>query len=215
MSQRKSFPALHDVPVGYMRTWRFDINQRREATYLSVWGVALMFAAWIGFLALARALKPAAFPKGFLFQSSSVMDSLLFIGELLIVFALMVVLHEGLHGLCFWAFTGERPKFAFKVYYASAAAPGWFFPRGLYLVTALAPLVGITLICLAMLAWMPVAFAVPAFLLLVFNTSGAVGDIWVALRLFFLPSSTYIKDDGDRIEFYDHATGTPTIRLNK
>lgn len=202
---------MREVPVGYMRTWRFDINQRREATYLSVWGVVLMLAAWVGFLELARVLQPAAFPKGVTFQIGSVMDSLLFIGELLGLFILMIVLHEGLHGLCFWAFTGERPKFAFKVYYASAAAPGWYFPRGQYLVTALAPLVGITLICLAVLAWLPAALAVPAFLLLVFNTSGAVGDIWVALRLLVRPASTYIKDDGDRIEFYDHATGTPTI----
>lgn len=169
---------------------------------LSLWGIVILFAAWIGFLALGRAVQPQVFTAGFLFKPESISDSLIFIGELLLVTVLMVFMHEGLHGVFFWAFSKERPRFAIKIYYAYAAAPGWFFPRWQYLITALAPLVGITLVGVAALLWLPAFWAMPAFMLLVFNTSGAVGDIWVALRLLFCPRTTYTKDYGDKIEFY-------------
>jgi hypothetical protein len=194
--------AQQSLPQSYTRFWSFDINETKEALYLSLWGAVLMVAAWIGFLPLARFFKPAAFPKNFLFQSGTWQDTLIFIINLALVTVVMVVLHEGLHGLFFWLFSADRPRYAIKVYYAYAAAPGWYFPRWQYFFTALAPLAGITLLCIAALAWAPAAFAIPAYLLLVFNTSGAVGDIWVALRLFSCPKTTYIKDYGDRIEFY-------------
>ncbi len=114
---------------------------------------------------------------------------------------LMLVLHEGLHGLFFRLFT-VNAKVRFKIYYASAAAPDWHFPRWQYMIIALAPLVGITLLCLAALAWLPKEVAVPAFILLLFNTSGAVGDLWVAARLVFCPRVTYVRDYGDAIEFF-------------
>jgi hypothetical protein len=202
MQKTQTAQAVRTLPTGYIRAWYFDINQRREATFLSLWGAVLMLAAWVGFLALARIWKPQAFPEGFLFRSESPLKTLAFVGMLVLVTLLMIVLHEGLHGLCFLVFTRERPKFALKIYYASAAAPGWYFPRWQYMITALAPLVGITLLCLAALAWLPDPFAMPAFLLLVFNTSGAVGDIWVALRLLTSPPDVYVKDFGDRIEFH-------------
>ncbi len=40
------------------------------------------------------------------------------------------------------------------------------------------------------------------FILLLFNTSGAVGDLWVAARLVFCPRVTYVRDYGDAIEFF-------------
>jgi hypothetical protein len=202
MSDRQLLRARRDLPAGYIRGWSFDINQRREALYLSIWGILLLLASWFGFLALARVFKPGAFPKGFLFKSGSLVETLIFIGELLLVTALMVILHEGLHGLAFWLFSHGKPQYALKVYYASAAAPDWFFPRWQYLITALAPFVGITALCIAGLAWLPTPLALPCLLMLVFNTSGAVGDLWVVGRLLISPASTYIKDYGDRIEFY-------------
>ena len=67
----------------------------------------------------------------------------------------MIVLHEGLHGLFFWLFTREKPKFAFKGFYAYAAMPDWYLPKKEYLITALAPLVGITLLGVLGLALLP------------------------------------------------------------
>ena len=205
MDKINQLKAQRELPREYTCFWRFDITQYKEAVSLSVWGAIIMLAAWIGFLALARVAKPAVFSKGFLFKPESIGASLVFIIEVLAVTGLMIVLHEGLHGLFFWLFTGERPRFAIKIYYAYAAAPGWFFPRWQYFITCLAPLVGITLIGVAALFWLPAFCAMPAFLLLVFNTSGAVGDMWVALRLLVCPRTTFAKDYGDRIEFYQPA----------
>jgi hypothetical protein len=202
MKNSFSIKARRDFPDGYARFWGFDIRQKREALFLTILGVVLLFAAWLVFFPLARSLHPNVFSFNFQANSIEMIKALIFLGELLLVTVLMLVLHEGLHGLFFWLFTGERPKFDFKIYYASAAAPDWYFPRWQYFFIALAPLVGITLLCLAVLAWLPAALAIPAFIMLLFNTSGAVGDLWVAARLVFCPRTTYVRDYGDGIDFF-------------
>ncbi len=69
------------------------------------------------------------------------MIALLFLGVplayLLGVLIVTLVLHELVHGLCFWSFTRDRPRFGWKLIYAYAAAPGWYLPRGRYLTVAL------------------------------------------------------------------------------
>lgn len=202
MRKISQLKAQREIPQTYVCFWRFDIRQYKETITLSVWGVIILLAAWVGFLSLARVAQPAVFAEGILFKVDSISASLVFIIEVLAVTGLMLVLHEGLHGLFFWLFSGERPRFALKLYYAYAAAPGWYFPRWQYFITSLAPLIGITLIGVAALFWLPAFCAMPAFLLLVFNTSGAVGDMWVALRLLVSPRATFAKDYGDRIEFF-------------
>ncbi len=60
----------------------------------------------------------------------------------------------------------------------------------------------ITLIGILCLAWLPASFILPTWLILVFNTSGAVGDLWVVGNLLRFPVSTYILDSGDASEFF-------------
>jgi hypothetical protein len=205
MENSEQMKACRDIPKGYTLFWSFDISKPKETVNLSFWGLMIAIVSWFGFLALARSLHPAIFPRGSFQISISILSSLIFIAEVLIISILMIIIHEGFHGIFFWIFSGERPKFAFKIYYAYASAPGWYFPRWQYFYTALAPLIGITLIGVAALLWLPAYCAMPALMLLVFNTSGAVGDIWVALRLVICPRSTLVRDYGDKIEFFKPA----------
>ncbi len=121
---------------------------------------------------------------------------------LLIAVIVMLFVHEGLHGVFFWLFSRSRPKFAFKGYYASASAPGWYFPRRQYILIGLAPLIFITLAGIAGLAWFPKTLVLPTLLILIFNTSGAIGDLWVVGRLLAFPATTYILDSGSASEFF-------------
>jgi hypothetical protein len=202
MNQSPSIKARRDLPPGYSLFWRIDIKESKTALRLSIWGTLLLLVSWFGFLAIARALKPDVLPIGFYFKMETLGEALVFLGELILVTALMLILHEGLHGVFFRLITHERPKYGLKIYYASAAAPDWYIPRRLYFLTALAPLLGITPLCLAALAWLPQTFAMPALLLLVFNTSGAIGDIWVVAKLISSPRDTLVKDYGDIVAFY-------------
>ena len=202
ISSATRWTARKDLPQAYTLAWQFDIRQKREVIVLNLLGAVLLVLSWIGFSALARLLRPGTAVSGTTIASGNLAQLLLFIGIVILATVVMLVVHEGFHGLFFWLFSHSRPRFAFKVFYAYAAAPDWYFPRWQYIIIGLAPLVGITLLGIAALAWLPVPWLVPTLMLLVVNTSGAVGDMWVVGRLLANPASTYIRDYGDKIEFY-------------
>lgn len=129
-------------------------------------------------------------------------DLLRFLLLALIVLAMMVVLHEGLHGLMFWHFTGDRPTFGFKGLYAYAAAPSWYLPRNQHLVVALAPLLVITLGGLLLVALLPEAAVLPIIAIVALNAGGAIGDILVALWLLRIDAAALIQDTGDAITVF-------------
>ena len=62
-----------------------------------------------------------------------------------------LVVHELIHGLFFWLFTGSAPRYGLGLSYAYAAAPDWYIPRRKYQVTGLAPVVIIGLGCLLLM----------------------------------------------------------------
>lgn len=201
MDSPRQLSARKELPENYHPVWKFDITKKADLIRLNIGGVILLFASWFGFLALARALRPEL-ETGILFKSGNIAQALWVLVMLVVVTAVMIVVHEGFHGLFFWIFTRTRPKFAFKGFYASASAPGWYFPRWQYIIIGLAPLAGITLLGFIGLLWLPASFVLPVVLILVFNTSGAIGDLWVVGRLLFFPATTYIFDLGDSSEFF-------------
>lgn len=194
--------ARKDLPENYQSAWTFNITRTKEIIWLNVLGVVLfVFSLW-AFSALTHLLRPGLFDSGVFFTTGSLSEALMNLVVLLIAIVVMLTVHEGFHGLFFWIFSRSRPVFAFKIYYASATAPGWYFPRWQYILVGLAPLVAITLIGILCLAWLPAVLILPTWLILVFNTSGAVGDLWVVGNLMRFPASTYILDSGDASEFF-------------
>ena len=116
-----------------------------------------------------------------------------------------VVLHELVHGLSF-AISGGHPRYGAGVShfvpYFYATSPGRFTPRRMIMV-ALTPLIVLSALSVAG------AFAFPGlagFFAVVFvgNAAGAVGDVWMALRLrVFLPlADASVSDLGERMEVY-------------
>lgn len=202
MDSPQKLLARKDLPENYHPVWKFDITRKVDLILLNIGGIALLVASWFAFFALAGLLRPGIMNESFQFKLLNLLQTLGILVMLLMATAIMIVVHEGFHGLFFWIFTRTRPQFAFKVYYASASAPGWYFPRWQYILIGLAPLVGITLLGLAGLLWLPVSLVLPVVLILVFNTSGAIGDLWVVGRLLASPASTYVLDLGNSSEFY-------------
>ena len=113
------------------------------------------------------------------------------------------VVHELIHGFFFWRYTGSRPVFALKLSYAYAAAPEWFIPKRQYFVVALAPLVVIDAAALLVIWLGPAGWAVPAAIVAAVNTGGAVGDLWVVIRLLFCSPACMVQDKGDGISFHE------------
>jgi Putative zincin peptidase len=115
---------------------------------------------------------------------------------------IMVILHELIHGIFFWIYTRERPRFALKGGYAFAAAPGWYLPRNQYINVGLSPLIAITVIAIFLAVF--VAQPVVPYMLIIasFNAAGALGDMIVVAWVLRLPETTLVKDDGDTFSAY-------------
>ncbi|BCX09921.1 MAG: hypothetical protein KatS3mg066_3780 [Fischerella sp.] len=110
-----------------------------------------------------------------------------FLGFIAVLFG-QIIIHELIHGVAFAAFGGS-PRYGVSVKfflpYAYATSPGTRFSRNAYLVIDLAPLVVIDLLCLVLVAIFPQAAWLG--LVVVFNTSGASGDLWMATLLLRCP----------------------------
>jgi MFS family permease len=190
------------LPENYRLHQRLTIHDRKSLILLNVWGIGIFLVASIFFPLLAGWLRAEGEPAGVSLEMTGWLGIASFLGLLLGVMLVMLVLHEGLHGLFFWLFTREKPKFAFKGFYAYAAMPDWYFPKKEYLITALAPLVGITLLGFIGLVLLPGWADAALVWLLILNTSGAVGDLWIAWALLHAPAGVLGRDAGDCSELF-------------
>ena len=189
------------LPENYRLYRRLNILDRKSLILVNIWGVVLFLASAVFFPLLAGWLSETG-NVGSNIEINGLAGIAGFIGLLLAVMVVMIVLHEGLHGLFFWLFTHAKPKFAFKGFYAYAAMPDWYLPRREYLISALAPLVGITVLSVLGLALLPGWADSPLVWLLILNTSGAVGDMWIASALVRAPTGVLGRDAGDCSELF-------------
>ncbi len=119
----------------------------------------------------------------------------------------VILLHELVHGLFFWLFTGSRPAFGLRLAYAYAAAPDWYIPRAIYRVIGLAPLVLIGAACLLLLAVAPAGWILPLALALSLNTSGAVGDLLIIAVVNRSAPGCLVNDRGEGVIIYEPDLG--------
>lgn len=193
---------VKEIPENYARFWKFDLTQVRELFWLNFAALMIFFFSLLLFGFVVFWLRPEMIPVDYHYHPPSVAQGAVFLAKVFAAMIVMVPLHEGFHGLFFWLFSHVRPKYAFKLYYAFASAPGWYFPRWQYFFISLSPLIGITVLGLLGIRFLPEFFLLPLYFLLVLNASGAVGDLWVVVRLFAAPQATMIRDFGEAIEFY-------------
>jgi len=111
----------------------------------------------------------------------------------IVVYLLVLFLHEGIHALAF-AFWGGKPYFGVKWPIALyCGAKNQIFRRNHYLVVGLAPLVVITVAGILFTLFSPVLAAYTLFGT-IGNFSGAAGDVWVALKLWHQPRDVLVED---------------------
>ncbi len=117
--------------------------------------------------------------------------------------AVVIVLHEGLHGLTAYLL-GHRPVFGIK--------PPLVFttfrhklPRGHMILTALTPLVVIDAAAVGI--YLGTDLKLFANLCFTVNTIGAVGDVWIAVKLFMQRRGTLVQDTMSGMEIWGKADG--------
>ena len=174
--------------------------------------LAVILSGWL-FLNLTYFLRP---DSGELLSVSSLLGfestnglnlrislSMFMLVSLLVATVLMIILHEAVHGVAFWLFTGKRPTFGFKLFYAYAASPkGIYLPRQQYFIVALAPLIFLTLAGIALIPVVPLVALPTLVFFLVGNAAGAIGDVWVVGWLMREPPEILLQDRGDAVTCY-------------
>ncbi len=196
------------LPSDYRLTYSFDLKNRKRLILVNFIGLGMFFLfAWLFFL-LLRWLRPddLAGLTGVFKTTFTSLKDLLPLFALIISMILMVILHEGLHGIFFWLFTREKPVFALRLAYAYAGAPDWYLPRNQFLVTALAPLIGISLLGTVLMAVLPPSLLLPTYIFMVVNANGSTADIWVAVKLLLHPRTCLANDRGDSFTLYSPAS---------
>ncbi|HET8910093.1 MAG TPA: DUF3267 domain-containing protein [Ktedonobacteraceae bacterium] len=193
--------ASTTLPQGYTSKHTIDLTKDRHLqVQLSIGSLILFIVFGLLFWAAAIRLGNYSGSNGRLTLTLPLL--LLGLLALVLLSAIVILLHEGLHGICYLFFTRSRPVFGFKGLYAYAAAPGWYIPRPQFIVTGLAPLIVLSLLGLIVMPILPISLLPALVFSLTVNASGAVGDmymIWITLRQ---PAKTLVLDFGDGITFY-------------
>lgn len=125
----------------------------------------------------------------------------------LLLIAGVIPLHEGLHGLAIlWA--GHKPRFGMMLSKGAfyATADDALFRRNVFIVIALAPLVGITLLGLALTVLLPDDLGYYAALLVALNAGSAIGDVWMTRAVLRYPPAALVRDEADSIRIYSRIT---------
>ncbi len=122
---------------------------------------------------------------------------------LLLVFVLIIIIHEGLHGLAIH-FAGHKPRFGVLLSKGAfyATADNALFWRDDFLIIALAPIVGITLLGMALVWLLPDTAAYYVALGVVLNAANSIGDLWMTTVTLRYPSTALVRDQMDSMTVY-------------
>lgn len=195
-------PPTKTLPDGYRDAWRLSLRDRAVLVRVNVWGTVLAIASLVGFGALALVLRQGELGAGGSAEIGLI-DIVVGIVLLVAITAVVVTLHEAVHGVVLWRVTGERPRFGYRGLYAYTAAPDWYLPRRPYVLIAVAPipvlsLLGVVLLAVAPLSWIP-----GVLLALVTNAAGAVGDLLIVRRVLASSPDGLANDRGDDVTFFE------------
>lgn len=191
MNPTQTLPETHSL------AW--EVNLKKDARLNILLQVAGVF--WVGIVALFlwRAFQTLRPDLREIRLSGDILTTL---GWFLLALVISISLHELAHGVFFWWFAKQPPKFGIGPGYAYAAMPGWYFPKRQYLVIGLAPLVALTLLGLVFVPFLPVWLLAPFFVGMALNAGGAIGDIYICLRIAREAEEALVKDLGDGMEVY-------------
>jgi len=189
-------PATKILPTNYHHLKTLDLSKARVVLWLNLAAIPLLFIfGWLfsRLVVLLRTINP--FPKDFW----GVLSAFSGWNILALIFSIifMVVFHELVHGIFFWLFTRERPRFALKAGYAFAAAPDWYLPGSQYIIVGISPFVVISILSIIIATF--VASSIVPFILLIatLNAAGALGDMFVVAWVSKQPGTILVRDEGD------------------
>ena len=189
--------STQTLPAGYIQSGQIDLKKDKRLTILLNFGAVIVLALSFYLLSVFTAWVR---PDIMTFSVTITLTNML---SALVLTVLILPLHEGIHGLFFWIFSRSRPVFGLRPLYAYAGAPNWFFPKEQFAITALGPLLIIGAAGLLLLLLAPINWILIILLLVALNTSGAIGDVFVFIRLLKSSPTSFTNDTGEVVTFFE------------
>lgn len=125
---------------------------------------------------------------------------------IILIFIVSIPLHEGLHGLAIRR-AGHKPRYGMMLSKGAfyATADNALFWRNDFIIIALTPIIGITLLGMLLLFLLPDTLGYYAGLGVVFNAANSIGDLWMTAVVLRYASSALVRDQADSIYIYVNA----------
>jgi Putative zincin peptidase len=193
--------ATNHLPDNYHHRRTLDLSSSRSILWMNLAALPLLIIfGWLFSLLINIFRSFNLFQTGILgfFTEFSIGE----LGAFVLSIIFMLILHELVHGIFFWAFTLERPKFALRSGYAFATAPNWYLPSSKYILVGLSPFLVISAASI-IFAWF-VAYPLIPYLLVIatFNAAGSLGDLIVVGWVLNQPISILVKDEGTKFSSF-------------
>lgn len=183
------------LPNGYRPIRRVDLQKdRKTAVWVNLFSLLL----------LAAMIVPVLFAVPFnLFDPQDGGMAVYFARLAVLIAALLVylVLHELVHGVFIWFFSGRMARFGFTGLYAYAGSEA-YFKKSSYLIIALAPIVVWGMVLLVLNFLVPPDWFWVIYLIQAINISGAAGDLYVTVLFARLPKHILVQDIGTAMTVY-------------
>lgn len=192
--------------VGHKASPKYELDGHWHLAAVKGWGLVTLLAGGVCVFGVTLILGVIA--RGILQGSSDFHVSVFLAFPIfLAIITVLVILHEGVHGLLFLVF-GGRPHFGtkliggfFPVVYASAAGP--FLSKNRYLLVGLAPFLVLTpLFLLTGILIRDGSVALIALTAMAMNIAGSTGDLIVAQKVRQLGGGTLFEDTSDGFNWY-------------
>lgn len=197
--------AVKLLPANYQPGKMLDFSSGRASLWMNIAAIPLLFIfSWLFGMVFAFLRPVNPFPNGMwsVITSFSVKDWLF----LLLGVIFILIFHELIHGIFFWIFTKEQPKFGLRGGYAYASAPDWFLPKYQYASVGLSPFVVISILGIIISSFLPAGFLPYLLVIVSFNAAGALGDMIVVTWILCQARTIFVKDQGDKFSTFDIET---------
>jgi hypothetical protein len=112
-----------------------------------------------------------------------------------------IFLHECTHAFFIWIFSGKWPQIKTAKLWGIPvggynASPGWYYPRNVFIIFVLAPLLLVSPFLYVLSYWIPPVYVLPVQTCFLLNIVGSIQDAAVAFFAALHPVSALITWDG-------------------
>jgi hypothetical protein len=191
-------PIIYELPANYRQAYHLKLLARERILLINALAlIPLVIAvlALAGWWLLVLRLR-GSWPGGFGAEWPWWLWALL-------VLAVSIALHEGLHGLAIHR-TGHTARYGVMLSKGAfyATADGAYFWRDDFIRIALAPLAGISLLGMALIFLLPDMLAYYVGLGVALNAANSIGDLWMTVVVLRYPPDALVQDEADSIRIF-------------